>query len=87
MASQFGVEKCGGEGSETVGAAAVINTLTSEMALELKPSPKQTCIPLHQRQRLVSSETSVNSKKLDIDIPDKSWSVLYIGAKKDDSFE
>lgn len=57
MAAQFGVEKCGGEGSETVGATAVINTLTSEMALELKPSPKQTCIPLHQRQRLVSSET------------------------------
>ncbi|KAH8302655.1 hypothetical protein KR044_009301, partial [Drosophila immigrans] len=87
MSSQFGVEKSGGEGAETVGAAAVITTLSSEMALDLKSSPKQTCIPLHQRHRLVSSETSVNSNKLDIDMPDKSWSVLYIGAKKEDSFD
>ncbi|EDW18563.1 uncharacterized protein LOC6582384 isoform X2 [Drosophila mojavensis] len=87
MSSQFGVEKCGGEGSETNGAAAVMNSLTSEMCLDLKPSPKQTCIPLHQRHRLVNSETSVNSKKLDIDMPDKSWSVLYIGAKKDKHLE
>ncbi|KAH8415534.1 hypothetical protein KR222_002467 [Zaprionus bogoriensis] len=87
MSSQYGVETCGGEGSEATGAAAVISALGSEMALELKPSPKQTCIPLHQRQRMVSSETSVSSKKLDIDIPDKSWSVLYIGNKKDESFE
>ncbi|KAH8390476.1 hypothetical protein KR215_001092 [Drosophila sulfurigaster] len=87
MSSQFGVEKSGGEGAETVGATAVISTISSEIALDLKSSPKQTCIPLHQRQRLVSSETSVNSKKLDIDMPDKSWSVLYIGAKKEDSFD
>ncbi|XP_023174187.1 uncharacterized protein LOC111601703 [Drosophila hydei] len=87
MSSQFDVEKCGGEGSEATGAAAVINSLTSEMCLDLKPSPKQTCIPLHQRHRLVNSETSVNSKKMDIDMPDKSWSVLYIGAKKDKHFE
>ncbi|TDG52643.1 hypothetical protein AWZ03_000876 [Drosophila navojoa] len=87
MSSQFGVGKCGGEGSETNGAAAVMNSLTSEISLDLKPSPKQTCIPLHQRHRLVNSETSVNAKKLDIDMPDKSWSVLYIGTKKDKHLE
>ncbi|ALC44210.1 CG32440 [Drosophila busckii] len=87
MTTQFGMEKCGGEGSGAIGAALVLNTLESEMSLDLKPSPKQTCIPLHQRQRLVSSDTSVNSRKIDIDMPDKSWSVLYIGSKRDERFE
>lgn len=57
MSTHCGMENCGGEGSEATGTAAVISALGSEMALDLKPSPKQTCIPLHQRQRMVSSET------------------------------
>jgi len=56
MASQFGMNNCGGEGSDAVGATSVMNTLTSKMALDLKPSPKQICIPEHQRERMVSSE-------------------------------
>jgi len=56
MASQFGMNNCGGKGSDEVGATSVMSALTSKMALELKPSPKQTCIPEHQRERMVSSQ-------------------------------
>ncbi|XP_043649234.1 uncharacterized protein LOC122617444 [Drosophila teissieri] len=55
----------------------------SDFALELKPAPKQTCIPEHQRQRMASSDTSVYQRESVFDIPDKSWSVLYFGSGKD----
>jgi len=55
MSSQVG-EKRGvvGSGNEEV---ATMDPTESNFALELKPTPKQTCIPEHQRQRLVSSDT------------------------------
>jgi len=55
MSSQVG-EKRGvvGSGNEEV---ATMDPTESDFALELKPTPKQTCIPEHQRQRLVSSDT------------------------------
>jgi len=51
MSSQVG-EKRG-----AVGSGNDMDPTESDFALELKPTPKQTCIPEHQRQRLVSSDT------------------------------
>ncbi|XP_037720931.1 uncharacterized protein LOC119554203 [Drosophila subpulchrella] len=81
MSSQVG-EKRGvvGSGNEEV---ATMDPTESDFALELKPTPKQTCIPEHQRQRLVSSDTSVYQRDGVFDMPDKSWSVLYFSSGKD----
>ncbi|EDV97449.1 uncharacterized protein LOC6558854 [Drosophila grimshawi] len=91
MSSQINAEMCGGKGSEATGAgaAAYMNSFSSEMSmkLELKSSPKQICIPPHQRHRMASSEMCVSTNRKDTEMPDKSWSVLYVGAKKDDNFE
>nr|XP_016933664.1 uncharacterized protein LOC108012741 [Drosophila suzukii] len=77
MSSQVG-EKRG-----AVGSGNDMDPTESNFALELKPTPKQTCIPEHQRQRLVSSDTSVYQRDGVFDMPDKSWSVLYFSSGKD----
>ncbi|XP_030372221.1 uncharacterized protein LOC115622425 [Scaptodrosophila lebanonensis] len=68
-------------GAMSAAGVVSIQPTESDFALELKSAPKQTCIPMNQR-RLVNSETSVNQRSLDFDMPDKSWSVLYFGAKE-----
>ncbi|KAH8380614.1 hypothetical protein KR009_011784 [Drosophila setifemur] len=84
MSSRF--EKCGRGSSGSSGSdelASMVDPTESDFALELKPTPKQTCIPLHQRQRMANSDTSVYQREMEYDVPDKSWSVLYFGAVKD----
>ncbi|KAH8256254.1 hypothetical protein KR026_011800 [Drosophila bipectinata] len=81
MSSRF-EEKCGrGSSGSSTSDDLLVDPTESDFALELKPTPKQTCIPLHQRQRMVSSATSVFKRDLEYTVPDKSWSVLYIGGK------
>ncbi|KAH8339032.1 hypothetical protein KR074_001044 [Drosophila pseudoananassae] len=84
MSSRF-EEKCGrgSSGSSASDDLVAVDPTESDFALELKPAPKQTCIPLHQRQRMVNSATSVFQRDLEYTVPDKSWSVLYIGGIKD----
>ncbi|XP_070071879.1 uncharacterized protein [Drosophila takahashii] len=77
MTSQFGEKR--GVSKSGKDEMAIMDPTESDFALELKPTPKQTCIPEHQRQRLVS----VYQRESVFDIPDKSWSVLYFGAAKD----
>ncbi|KAH8295647.1 hypothetical protein KR018_001394 [Drosophila ironensis] len=89
MSSKVG-EKCGGSRDSNVTDEqhlGVVDPSESDFALELKPTPKQTCIPLHQRQRMVSSDTSVYQRDIEYAVPDKSWSVLYFGAAKDKSLK
>ncbi|KAH8364808.1 hypothetical protein KR084_011889 [Drosophila pseudotakahashii] len=81
MSSQFGEKR--GVAKSGNDELAIMDPTESDFALELKPTPKQTCIPEHQRQRLVSSDTSVYQRESVFDMPDKSWSVLYFGAAKD----
>ncbi|XP_044312694.1 uncharacterized protein LOC108041955 [Drosophila rhopaloa] len=85
MSSQFG-KKCGGSssgGSSGNNKLATMDPTESNFGLELKPTPKQTCIPEHQRHRLANSDTNVYQRNIGYDMPDKSWSVLYFGAGKD----
>nr|XP_044251915.1 uncharacterized protein LOC108066504 [Drosophila takahashii] len=85
MTSQFGEKR--GVSKSGKDEMAIMDPTESDFALELKPTPKQTCIPEHQRQRLVRSysflPSSVYQRESVFDIPDKSWSVLYFGAAKD----
>ncbi|XP_017121528.1 uncharacterized protein LOC108142290 [Drosophila elegans] len=79
MSSQF-CAKCGSSsGNDEV---ATMDPTESDFALELKPAPKQTCIPEHHR-RMAISETNVYQREIGYDVPEKSWSVLYFGAGKD----
>ncbi|XP_017048446.1 uncharacterized protein LOC108093049 [Drosophila ficusphila] len=79
MSSQFR-EKCGVSSKDEL---ANMDPTESDFALELKPAPKQICIPEHQRQRVSCSQTSVYQRNTAFELPDKSWSVLYFGAGKD----
>ncbi|EDW79429.1 uncharacterized protein Dwil_GK20474 [Drosophila willistoni] len=62
--------------------AKAMDCTENDFALELKPAPKQLCIPLHQRRRMVVSDTSMGHRPMEFEIPDKSWSVLYFGADR-----
>ncbi|XP_017080295.1 uncharacterized protein LOC108114052 [Drosophila eugracilis] len=87
MSSKFG-EKLGlASNGITSDDLAAMDPTETDFALELKPTPKLTCIPEHQRKRLVSSDTSVYQRENVFDMPDKSWSVLYFGAGKNRAFK
>jgi len=55
MSSQFREKR--GLASSANNELPTMDPNESDFALELKPAPKQTCIPTHQRQRLASSDT------------------------------
>ncbi|KAH8384488.1 uncharacterized protein LOC110190678 [Drosophila serrata] len=80
MSSRVG-ELDSGVGSSGSEDMMTMDPTEHNFALELKPAPKQLCIPMHQR--LTSSETNVFHRDVDYEVPDKSWSVLYIGTTKE----
>ncbi|XP_011205930.2 PREDICTED: uncharacterized protein LOC108968978 isoform X2 [Bactrocera latifrons] len=61
---------------------AKVQNSNSEFSFELKPKPKLTCIPENCSQFFsdLRKTQSLNvSKKTEV--PEKSWSVLFIGSK------
>ncbi|XP_053956086.1 uncharacterized protein LOC128861742 isoform X1 [Anastrepha ludens] len=66
---------------------AKVQNSNSEFSFELKPKPKLTCIPENcskffsdLRETNCRKTQSMNVSK-NTEIPEKSWSVLFIGSK------
>ncbi|XP_053956088.1 uncharacterized protein LOC128861742 isoform X2 [Anastrepha ludens] len=61
---------------------AKVQNSNSEFSFELKPKPKLTCIPENCSKFFsdLRKTQSMNVSK-NTEIPEKSWSVLFIGSK------